>query len=77
MKMAKISTQDSGYYRNGDLLGNNLGISPDIYACVEQIVKENKVICRSLSEDSDNRVLWNGRIYGFVLNDTSKTSDAL
>ena len=39
----KISTQDSGYYRNGDLLGNNLGISPDIYACVEQIVKENKV----------------------------------
>lgn len=67
----KISTQDSGYYRNGDLLGNNLGISPDIYACVEQIVKENKVICRSLSEDSDNRVLWNGDIWDSS-NDTSR-----
>ena len=67
----KISTQDSGYYRNGDLLGNNLGISPDIYACVEQIVKENKVICRSLSEDSDNRALWNGDIWDSS-NDTSR-----
>ena len=28
-----ISTQDSGYYRNGDLLGNNLGISPE-YLCM-------------------------------------------
>lgn len=34
-------------------------------------MKENKVICRSLSEDSDNRALWNGDIWDSS-NDTSR-----
>ena len=58
----KISTQDSGYYRNGDLLGNNLGISPYLCMCGADCEGKNNIICRSLSEDSDNRALWNGDI---------------
>lgn len=34
-------------------------------------MKENKVICRSLSEDSDIRALWNGDIWDSS-NDTSR-----
>ena len=64
----KITMLDSGYYRNGDLLAIIWALVL-IFMHVEQIVKENKVICRSFSEDSDN--MWNGDLWDSS-NDTSR-----
>ena len=51
-----VTMLDSGYYVNGDSVGNDLGIDQNIYDSMKKIAKESKAACKEIV--GNNTALW-------------------
>lgn len=47
-----VTMRDSGYYVNGDSVGNDLGIDQNIFESMKKIAKESKVTCKEIIGNS-------------------------